>query len=521
MSKIIGIDLGTTNSLVAVNEGDKAIVIAGKFGNFMKSAVRIDADGNYQAGNTAFDGRVLYPGRTITSIKRFIGRKFHEVFDLAEEVPYQVTIGPQNMAYVSVFNRLYSPQVISAMILKALKETAEEYLGAEVTEAIITIPAYFNERQKKATIEAGELAGLTVRRIIPEPNAAAMAYGFDKEGADMKIAVFDLGGGTFDISILELGDGVYEVKSVSGDGALGGDDFDNAMETWILSELLQRHGVRADQCIDALPLIRDAAQKAKIDLSVSEETTILFPLLPVNGVILYDITLTITRGRFEEICEELFERLVPPCEEALKQACITGPQIDRVILVGGATRMPKVQEMAEKIFGRPPTRSINPEEAVALGAAIQGAVLMGEIRDVLLLDVVPLPLGLADANGRMLILIDANTTIPTKKSEIFTTIEDNQTSIEVVVLEGDNVQGRNNRRIGRVVFEGITPEPAGGPRLEVVFDLDPGAILHVTIRDRATGKETKQRISRTTGLSEKEKARGITFVRDIGLVAGE
>jgi molecular chaperone DnaK len=502
MSKIIGIDLGTTNSLVAVIEGNRPIIIANSFGtNLLNSVVKLEKNGQCIVGNSAYRARVLDPTNTITSIKRYIGRKYNEVFDLALKSSYNIVLGENNLACVEAHDKLYTPQEISAMIIRSLKKSAENYLGTEVTEAIITVPAYFNERQKKATKEAGELAGLKIRRIINEPTAAALAYGLDKANMDIKVAVFDLGGGTFDFSILELGDGVFEVKSISGDGFLGGDDFDHALEKWIVEEVTLHYGINPDGDPISLSVIKDAAARAKFDLSSDESTWIDIPFLPIHGQIITNVSILITRNRFEEICEELFQRLIPPCKLALKNAELSASEINRVILVGGASRMPKISQIIWDIFASLPSKDINPDEAVALGAAIQGGVLEGSVKDILLLDVIPISLGLESANGTMIVMIESNTIIPTKKSEIFSTFTENQSSIEVHILEGENKLAIDNKSLGRLILDNLILLPAGVPKIEVTFDIDANGILHVSAKENTTGRIANVRIEADSGLS--------------------
>lgn len=516
MSIIIGIDLGTTNSLVGLVEGNKPIIISNDLGtNLMNSVVRILPDETCIVGNAAYRSRILDPVNTITSIKRFIGRKYNEVFDLASKVPYKVVVGPNNLAFVEAHNSQYSPQAISAMIISSLKLAAESYLGQEVTEAVITVPAYFNETQKKATKDAGELAGLSVRRIINEPTAAALAYGLDKTMVDQKIAVFDLGGGTFDISILELGEGVFEVKSISGDGYLGGDDFDEALARWIIEEIKLRYRIDPAGDNSAMSLIREAATKAKLELSSEDQTVISIPFFKIFDNPAVNISLPLKRSRFEEICEELFGRLVPPCLLALKNAYVNSSQINRVILVGGATRMTKIREIIWKIFHLEPTRGINPDEAVALGAAIQGAVMSGTVKDVLLLDVISSSLGLETYDGTMFRFIDSNTTTPTKKSEEFSTSQDNQSTIEINILEGEDRLAINNKSLGRFIMDDIPPLPAGVPKITVSFDIDANGILHVSATDKVSGRTVNVRIDVDSGLPAEQRENGMPSIRNI------
>lgn len=500
MGKIIGIDLGTSNSLVAVVEGNDPVIIPnGMSSNLLNSVVRIGPD-KLVVGSVPYRGRILQPLNTITSIKRFIGRKYNEVFDLTGRFPYHVVPGHNNLACVEVNNKKYTPQEISAAILIELKKAAEEYLGQTVTEAVITVPAYFNEHQRKATIEAGELAGLTVRRIVAEPTAAAMAYGLDKQD-DYKIVVFDLGGGTFDVSVLELGDGVYEVKSIAGDGFLGGDDFDEAIAKWIVQEIKQIYKVNVSTNIEAMSRIRDEAHRVKQELSLEKTVQIQLPYLQAIGEKTIHVSLSLTRHHFEEICEELFNKLIPPCYHALEQAGLKVKDIDAVILVGGATRMKKIGQIIYDFFKKIPLRSINPDEAVALGAAIQGGVLTGSIKDVLLLDVTPYALGIENADGKMIQFIPANTTIPTKRTETFSTSFVGQTSVEINVLEGEDPLAINNRSIGKLILDGLNSTIPGETEIEVTFNTYAN-ILEVSARNKADGRNAKLRIDVDSGFSK-------------------
>src|SRR5579875_3006518 len=505
MAKIIGIDLGTTNSCVAVMEGNEPVVIANDEGRrTTPSVVAFLKNGERKVGDPAKRQAITNPINTIMSIKRFMGRRFDEVGGEMSHNTYKIVKGENNTPRVDIDGRMYTPQEISAMILQKMKKTAEEFLGQEVTEAVITVPAYFNDAQRQATKEAGEIAGLNVRRIINEPTAATLAYGLDKKGKDQKIAVFDLGGGTFDISILELGDGVFEVKSTNGDTHLGGDDFDKAIMDWLADEFQKEEGVDLRKDPMALQRLKDAAEKAKIELSSSQETEINLPYITAVDGIPKHLVKKLTRAKFEQLCDSLFERCLKPCEQALKDAGYTVKDIDEVILVGGSTRIPKVQEIVEKFFGKKPNKSVNPDEVVAIGAAIQGAVLTGEVKDVLLLDVTPLSLGIETLGGVMTVLIPANTTIPTRKSEIFSTASDNQTSVQIHVLQGERPMAKDNKSLGIFTLDGIPPAPRGVPQIEVTFDIDANGILHVTAKDKATGKSQNIRIEAGSGLSKEE-----------------
>ena len=505
MGKIIGIDLGTTNSCVAVLEGKDPVVIPNSEGrNTTPSIVAFVDGGERKIGDPAKRQAITNPKRTVFSIKRFMGETYDNVTKEISRVPYKVVRGDNNTPRVDIDGREYTPQEISAMILQKMKKTAEDYLGQTVTEAVITVPAYFNDSQRQATKEAGEIAGLTVRRIVNEPTAAALAYGLDKADGDKKIAVFDLGGGTFDISILELGDGVFEVKSTNGDTHLGGDDFDHKIIDWLADEFQKDEGVDLRQDPMALQRLKEAAEKAKIELSSTTSTEINLPyIMPVNGIPKH-LVKTLTRAKFEQLCDDLIQATIVPCQNALRDAGISTSDIDEVILVGGSTRIPAVQQIVEKFFGKAPSKGVNPDEVVAVGAAIQGGVLSGDVKDVVLLDVVPLSVGIETMGGVMTKLIDANTTIPTRKSEIFSTAADNQPSVEINVLQGERPMARDDKSLGRFHLDGIAPAPRGVPQIEVTFEIDANGILNVSAKDKATGKEQSIRIEASSGLTDAE-----------------
>lgn len=505
MRKVIGIDLGTTNSCVAVMEGNEPVVIPNSEGKrTTPSIVAFLDNGERKVGDPAKRQAITNPKHTVYSIKRFMGNSYDEVSKEISRMPYQVVKGDNNTPRVQINDRKYTPQEISAMVLQKMKKTAEDYLGYEVNEAVITVPAYFNDSQRQATKEAGEIAGLKVLRIINEPTAAALAYGLDKKHKDMKVAVFDLGGGTFDISILELGDSVFEVKSTNGDTHLGGDDFDHMVIDWLVAEFKSDEGADLSKDPMAMQRLKDAAEKAKIELSSSTETEINLPyIMPVDGVPKH-LVKKLTRAKFEQLVDSLLQRTIEPCKKALRDAKLEAKDIDEVILVGGSTRIPAIQDIVEKVFQRKPSKGVNPDEVVAVGAAIQGAVLTGEVKDVLLLDVTPLSLGIETMGSVMTKLIEANTTIPTKKTETFSTASDNQTSVEIHVLQGERPMANANRTIGRFHLDGIPPAPRGIPQIEVTFDIDANGILHVTAKDKATGKSQNIRIEASSGLSDAE-----------------
>ena len=505
MGKIIGIDLGTTNSCVAVMEGSEAVVIANNEGKrTTPSVVAFVEGGERKVGDPAKRQAITNPKKTIYSIKRFMGHLFNEVSTEVTRVPYQVVQGENNTPRVQIDDRKYTPQEISAIILQKMKKTAEDYLGHEVTEAVITVPAYFNDAQRQATKEAGEIAGLKVKRIINEPTAAALAYGMDKKGKDMKIVVFDCGGGTHDVSVLELGDGVFEVKSTDGDTHLGGDDFDQVIIDWLADEFKAEEGVDLKQDPIALQRLKDAAEKAKIELSSSNSTEINLPYITMVNNVPKFIAKSLTRAKFEALADSLIQRTIDPCRSALKNAGLSTSDIDEVILVGGSTRIPAIQAAVEKFFGKAPSKGVNPDEVVALGAAIQGGVLSGDVKDVLLLDVTPLSLGIETMGGVFTKLIEANTTIPTKKSETFSTAADNQPSVQIVVYQGERPMAKDNRKLGEFNLDGLPPAPRGVPQIEVTFDIDANGILNVSAKDKATGKSHNIRIEAKSGLSQEE-----------------
>ena len=506
MGKIIGIDLGTTNSCVAVMEGNQPTVIINNEGQrTTPSVVAFTEGGERKIGNPAKRQAITNPKNTVFSIKRFMGETYDQVNEEVSRVPYNVVRGENNTPRVEIDGRNYSPQEISAMILQKMKKTAEDYLRQEVTEAVITVPAYFSDSQRQATKEAGKIAGLDVKRIINEPTAAALAYGLDKKNKNMKVAVYDLGGGTFDISIMELGDGVFEVKSTNGDTHLGGDDFDQKIIDWLASEFAaENSGADLKKDPMALQRLKEAAEKAKIELSNMSSTEINLPyIMPVDGVPKH-LVKTLSRAKFEQLCDDLFQRSIEPCRKALADAHMSASDIDEVLLVGGSTRIPKVQEIVKNFFGKEPNKSVNPDEVVAIGASIQGGVLAGDVKDVLLLDVTPLSLGIETLGGVMTKLIESNTTIPTRKSEVFSTASDNQPSVEIRVLQGERPMARDNKQIGVFHLDGIAPAPRGIPQIEVTFDIDVNGILNVSAKDKATGKEQKIRIEASSGLSDDE-----------------
>ena len=506
MAKIIGIDLGTTNSCVSVMEGSDPVVIQNDEGRrTTPSVVAFMDNGERKIGDPAKRQAITNPINTISSIKRFMGHRFNEVGKEANRVAYKVVKGDNDTVRVDIDGRLYTPQEISAMVLQKMKKVAEDYLGQEVTEAVITVPAYFNDSQRQATKEAGEIAGLTVKRIINEPTAAALAYGLDKRNRDMKIAVYDLGGGTFDVSILELGDGVFEVKSTNGDTHLGGDDFDHKIIDWLADEFKNDENVDLTKDPMALQRLKEAAEKAKIELSSSMETEINLPYITAIDGVPKHMVKKLSRAKFEQLVDDLVEASLRPCQEALKDAGYTAADIDDVILVGGSTRIPKIQEVVEKFFGKKPSKGVNPDEVVAVGAAIQGGILSGDVDDdIVLVDVTPLSLGIETLGGVMTPLIESNTTIPSKKSQVFTTAQDNQPSVEIHVLQGDRSMAQDNRTIGRFHLSDIPPSPRGIPQIEVTFDMDANGILSVSAKDKGTGKEQSIRIEASTGLSQEE-----------------
>ena len=505
MGKIIGIDLGTTNSCVAVMEGNDPVVIQNEEGTrTTPSVVAFMDNGERKIGDSAKRQAVTNPKRTIASVKRFMGKRYSELKNL-DRVAYEVVKGDNDTVRIQIDDRKYTPQEISAMILQKMKKTAEDYLGQTITEAVITVPAYFNDSERQATKEAGQIAGLEVKRIINEPTAAALAYGLDKKNQDMTIAVFDLGGGTFDVSILDLGDGVFEVKSTNGDVNLGGDDFDQVIVNWLADEFLSEEKMDLRKDPMSHQRLREAAEKAKIELSSSSETEINLPYVTAIDGVPKHLVKKLTRAKFEQLSDDLIQRTLKPCEQALKDAGLSKSEITEVILVGGSTRIPKVQEVVEKFFGKKPSKGVNPDEVVALGASIQGGILSGDVKDyIVLVDVTPLSLGLETMGGVMNVLIESNSTIPTKKSQVYTTAMDNQPSVEIHVLQGERPMAKDNRSLGRFHLDGIPPAQRGVPQIEVTFDLDANGILNVSARDKGTGKEQNIRIEASTGLSDEE-----------------
>lgn len=505
MGKIIGIDLGTTNSCVSVMEGGKAIVIANSEGKrTTPSVVSIKDDENHIVGDSAKRQAVTNPQRTIYSIKRFMGTPYSEISEEASKMPYKVERGDKDTCCVVIDGRRYMPQQISASILQKMKKTAEDYLGEKVTEAVITVPAYFGDTQRQATKDAGTIAGLDVKRIVNEPTAAAMAYGLDKEGKNEKVAVFDLGGGTFDISILELGDGVFEVKSTNGDVHLGGDNFDERIISWLIDEFKAENGIDLSKNVQALQRLKEAAEKAKIELSNTTSAEINLPFITADGTEPKHLIKPLTRAKFESLCEDLFERCLVPCEKAIKDSGFSIDEIDKVILVGGSTRIPKIQKIVKTFFKKEPCKGVNPDEVVAMGAAIQGGVLAGDVKDVLLLDVTSLSFGIETVGGVFTKIIEANTTLPTKKAEVFSTAADNQTSVSIHILQGERPMAKDNRTLGMFNLDGIPAAPRGIPKIEVTFDIDANGILNVSAKEKTTGKEQSVRIESSSNLSKEE-----------------
>lgn len=505
MGKIIGIDLGTTNSCVAVMEGNEPVVIQNsEGGRTTPSVVAFSKDGERLVGAPAKRQAITNPDKTVASVKRFMGRMFNEVKDETKQVSYKVVKGDDGTARVEIEDRKYAPQEISAMVLQKMKQTAEEYLGEKVTEAVITVPAYFNDAQRKATQEAGKIAGLEVKRIINEPTAASLAYGLDKKDEDQTIAVYDLGGGTFDVSILELGDGVFEVKSTNGDTHLGGDDFDQRIIDFLADEFKKDEGIDLRKDPMAMQRLKDAAEKAKIELSSSQKTNINLPFVTATDSGPKHLNIDLSRAKFEQLVDDLVKRSIDPCKKALDDAGLSKSDIDQVILVGGSTRIPKIQEEVKAFFGKDPSKGVNPDEVVAVGAAIQGGVMSGDVEDVVLLDVTPLTLGIETMGGVMTPLIESNSTIPTSKSQVFSTAADNQSSVEIHVLQGERAKAQDNRTLGRFHLDGIPPAPRGVPQIEVTFDIDANGVLNITAKDKGTGKEQSIRIESSSGLSEEE-----------------